>query len=141
MRTHIQSTELGESLLIALSTDTRSTDRAKAVADSGWSKCVWNQVVKARIPGDLAFKRVDHHVAIDGADATVADGDRAGVDGWRKTDREAGELMLGQERLQCIWYMAWGFGGGLSRCVADESEHLGGGVERVLDLTESKEEA
>lgn len=86
VRTYIQSTKFRKSLFIALSADTRSTHGTEAVADSGRTKCIWNQVVKTGVPGDLAFKRVDHHVAIDRTDTAIADGDRAGVDGWREAD-------------------------------------------------------
>lgn len=66
-------------LLVTFPADAGATGWTERVGDAVWTEGITRHLVEAGVPGDLGLQGVDHHVAVDGTDAAVADSDRCGI--------------------------------------------------------------
>lgn len=72
MGTYIQSPIVREKVGVGtLPANVRSTSRAECMGNSFWSEGVGGHFVEAAVPGDVGLERVDHEIALDGADGAL----------------------------------------------------------------------
>lgn len=75
-------------------------------------KAVARHVVFARVPGDVAFERVDHELAVDAADAAVAGCDGCRGYGWGEFDCVLDPATMASSFIESGLGLAAGRGGG-----------------------------